>query len=169
MRDLHLRIHLRVNDGVLTVRETYDLMRQVINIAAGDAIQVQTIVNVPPLSPKAVAALVSGQGGVGAVGGGGSVTQPYTKQQAMEEVGNSCDWEDARKASLKKWKQIMSGDEGSYSRGASCGYCYVADNRCHGCGLCPATHICDSLITGLSDPADIIQAIKDLEHPEEEA
>ncbi len=98
-----------------------------------------------------------------------SATQPYIPCQAEEEIGESQDWEDARRVSLKKWQQIAAGDDKSYPRGRNCGYCYVAENRtrpCYPCQECPARDIC----TGASDrePAATVRLIEDLEHLEKE-
>ena len=96
-------------------------------------------------------------------------TDKYTIQDAREEIGNSLDWELARQASLKKWRQIASGDEETYRPRANCGYCFVRSNRFGGadrCLNCPASYICWQVESWR--PARIIEAIEAIEHPKED-
>ena len=92
----------------------------------------------------------------------------YTIDDARAEVGDSLDWELARKVSLKKWRQIESGDEESYTHRENCGYCFVSDNHFDSdrCLNCPTDGICRHVIDAWS-PAQIIEAIEAIEHPKE--
>ena len=96
-------------------------------------------------------------------------TDEYTIHNAREEIGNSLNWELARQVSLKKWRQIASGDEETYKPRADCGYCFVASNSfgtTDRCLDCPANHICWEI--EVWSPTQIIETIEDLEHPEED-
>lgn len=77
----------------------------------------------------------------------------YTLYDAKKEIGNSTDYELARKVSIKKWKEIIKYGEGYYYITQDCGYCLVRENEDIRAGsatnsrmlclFCPASKICN--------------------------
>ena len=91
-------------------------------------------------------------------------TMPYTYKDALEEVGSSTSWEDARVSSIKKWEQIASGDTESYERGDLCGFCIVKHNRGENCSQCPALPACDESLSA----EEVLRILLGLAFPEED-
>ena len=91
---------------------------------------------------------------------------PYMVSDAIREVCGSTDWRSGLLPSIKKWEQIVSGDQGSYPRAVGCGFCIVQNNRDRfseeGCQFnCPAHDICISAING-ADSEEVLRGLLDL-------
>ena len=92
---------------------------------------------------------------------------PYMVSDAIFEVCGSTDWRSGLPPSIKKWEQIVSGDQDSYPRAVGCGFCIVQNNRDsedeRGCLLsCPAHDICISAIND-ADSEEVLKGLRDLE------
>lgn len=88
---------------------------------------------------------------------------PYTRKDAIREVGDSMDWLVGLEASIKKFEQRVGGNVDSYSRHDHCGLCIVLHNKHLSCPGpdCPARSICRSSLGGQSDK-ETLQALKNL-------
>jgi len=84
---------------------------------------------------------------------------PYTKEDAKREVGDSTDWIVGLEASIKKWEQRAEGDVLSYRRDSDCGLCFVTSNRGTFCSDCPCT-MCLSMSE--YEDEEILQILKNL-------
>ena len=92
---------------------------------------------------------------------------PYIISDAIFEVCGSRDWQCGLLPSIKKWEQIVSGDQDSYPRTTGCGFCVVQNNRDRNgegdCLLsCPAHDICIGAINN-ADSEEVLKGLRDLE------
>lgn len=64
------------------------------------------------------------------------MSEVYTVHDTKREVKGSKEWPVGLRASIKKWEQIVAGDEESYRRDQRCGLCIVDNMYNSGCRQC---------------------------------